>query len=140
MRMFGLVVGLLLCASYEGRADAKRREPATRSEALFNCKYHAGSAGCYRLIEVGEAAFEAGRWHPSKGPFRTGTGDTGSRADCSDTATGTSFGRWYGVQCSYLSNIDNDPEFPVFVRKRDEPKRQTQDEEEHPGDYAGMFG
>jgi len=38
MRKVGLVVGLLLCACCEGQADAKRREPPTRSQARTDCR------------------------------------------------------------------------------------------------------
>lgn len=130
MRKAGLVVGLLLCASFEARAEAKRREPPTRSQALAACQALTlkGDPTCRKLIEQGEAAFLAGRWHPSQGPFRAGTDGIGFWADCGDTATGTSFGSWYGVQCGYLSNIDKDPEFPVFVREREAAKQREEEE------------
>ena len=114
-----LVLGLLPV----GGAEAKRREPPTRSQALASC----GTPACLQVIEQGEAAFLAGRWHPSEGPFRTGT-NGGYWADCSDTTTGTSFGSRYFIPCSYLSNIDKDPEFPVFVREREAAKQRKEAE------------
>jgi len=125
MRKVGLVVGLLLCASYEGQAVAKRRQPATRSQAFANCQSHPNSTTCRKLLAHGESAFESGRWDPSQGPFRIGTSGVGFWADCGDRGTGTSFGRWYRVQCAYLSNIDNDADFKEHVRRKEEEARRA---------------
>ena len=84
MRKVGWVVGLLLCASCQGSAEAKRREPPTRSQAFADCQtrvphttecYRAGPdcfyqvRNCSNLIKAAEAAFKTGRWHPSQGPW-----------------------------------------------------------------------
>ena len=132
MRKVVLIVGLLLCASYEGRAEAKRREPATRSQALADCQarvpketecYKVGPdcfnqvSDCLNLINDAEAAFQAGRWHPSRGPW----------GNCGERGTGTSYGPPYRLQCSYLSNIDKDPEFKALVDGREEQEKRREE-------------
>ena len=134
MKRMGLIVGLLLCASYEGPAEAKRREPATRSQALADCQarvpketecYKVGPdcfnqvSDCLNLVNAAEAAFQAGRWHPSQGPW----------GNCGERGTGTSYGPPYRLQCSYLSNIDKDPEFKALVKRREEEQKRLEEEQ-----------
>jgi len=130
MRKVGLVVGLLLCASYGGRAEAKKRPPPTRSEAFADCQTRVPRFGecyklhdehtysqctnqiqnCEQLLKTAESAFLAGRWHPNQGPW----------AKCGEKRAGSPYGRSYTIQCSYLDNIDKDPEF----RRREEQNRE----------------
>ena len=132
MRRLVVVVALLMAGLLSSPwAEAKKRPPPTRSQALADCR--SGRLGvdptCHKLIEVAERAFQAGRWHPSQGPFRTGTDGVGFWADCGDRATGTSFGRWYGVQCAYLNNIDKDREFQAELARRQEAARKAAEEQ-----------
>lgn len=136
MRKAGLVVGLLLCASFEARTEAKRREPPTRSQALADCQArvpgftecynkreaaldcHAQVQNCEELLNTAESAFLDGRWHPSQGPW----------ANCGDRRGGSPYGRSWAVQCSYLDNIDKDAEFREreAAKQREEAERQKQ--------------
>jgi hypothetical protein len=139
MRQVGLVVGLLLCASYQGSAEAKKREPPTRSQALADCEsrvpgfgecYKAGPAGrecfqqiqnCKHFLTTAEVAFKTGGWHPNQGPW----------AKCDEKRAGSPYGRSYTIQCSYLDNIDKDPEFRAILEaaRIAEAKRKRRDAE-----------
>jgi hypothetical protein len=123
------VLGLLLCASYEWDAKAKKREPPpTRSEAFAGCNTTAAPGNfheCRRLLQHGETAFLEGRWHPNDGPF----------GDCQYTkeprityAGGPAYapGKWYADQCAYLSNIHNDAEFQKLIQDEKEAARQAE--------------
>jgi hypothetical protein len=155
MRKVGLIVGLLLCASYQGSAEAKKREPPTRSQALADCgsrvpgfgecyKLHDGHTysqcanqiqNCLQFLKTAEAAFKTGHWHPSQGPW----------ANCGGRRAGSPYGRSYTIQCSYLSNIDKDAEYRATAEaarkaeaKREERTQRERCERKWP-DYVGSI-
>jgi hypothetical protein len=76
---------------------------------------------CSNLIKAAESAFLTGRWHPSQGPW----------ANCGDRRGGSPYGRSWAVQCSYLDNIDKDPEFQAIAEaaRKAEAKRKKREAE-----------
>lgn len=129
MRKIGLVVGLLLCASYGGRAGAKRSAPATRGQAMADCfaspTYTVYGKECRRLISTAEAAFVARNWHPKDGSF--------------DLCAQRQIRKGWEITCSYLDNIDKDPGFRLYLRRREGEEEKREEAERKPGEKERLL-